>query len=68
MRTADAMLKPSKMFSDLMFAVSMYFADALKKRLLKYNEHFWSLLLVASFVTLFFGFRKKKNVLTRACF
>ena len=46
------MLKPSKMFSDLMFAVSMYFADALKKRLLKYNEHFWSLLLVASFVTL----------------
>lgn len=51
-----AMLKPAKMMNDIMFAISMYFASALKNRLLQHNEDVWSLILIGAFVAVWLRF------------
>ena len=50
------MLDPTKMMNDVMFAISMYFADALKRRLLQNSETFWPMLLIFSFITIWLRF------------
>ena len=51
-----AMLKPEKMMNDIMFAVSMYFADVLKRRLLQDTEDLWPLMLIVALLALWLRF------------
>ncbi len=62
------MLKPEKMMNDIMFAVSMYFADVLKRRLLQDTEDIWPLMLIVATLSLWLRFehycaRYKKKLL-----
>jgi len=50
------MLKPTKMANDVMFSIAMYFAAALKRRLLRDTESVWPLLLILSMVAVWLRF------------
>lgn len=48
------MLYPAKTMDGILMATSIYFAAALKKRLLKYSENTWTLIMLISIIMCWF--------------